>query len=556
MGVKEKHITTANELWDFAIPGSTNELQDTLFAELYKTQVRNHLAYQSIRWCLQTVDILNGYISIPLIASIENHFQTYGMAQILKNTGLLQVGQNGWSIRNETAETVLHETVQYWPTEELIKFLLQNETIWNLPTLQEKCAKVDMLISLKDESAFCVADSTVKRCEEDGEDRLAERVLRKCRDATQYAISPKLRFRHLCFAYRCLEKSNLLETLPVENRENECTKILFECKLLYENSPTDQTAELLILCNLMKNAMAQNKFHFSEGEPNIDISIKLAIKHNLSKLGALAYVKKAIYTKELYGHQRCFEVFREGIRKYPQDNYLLACYLANYAAYQAKTSLASAIQTASAALHAAHKSDDSELCCWIGADLFMYRLQNGENTNELLSEIKACRQTADQHGYRPDISRTYNLEGVFYQINRNNNLAVKCFRNSIQCFDGTVTDQQKFLFRCNLLSALPTDEEEFKSVFQQQMCWLESNKEWLLKKLQLRSKLSEESNFAALICILDVAQRQRMRNEFDRIKTWFPLETLQNIEYKQRIKLCNLLSGRFTLTTKRVSILF
>ena len=90
----------------------------------------------------------------------------------------------------------------------------------------------------------------------------------------------------------------------------------------------------------------------------------------------------------------------------------------------------------------------------------MYRLENGDKTTELLEEIKTCRRIADQHGFRADISRTYNLEGTFHVINGNFTLAVQCFRNSIQCYDGSITDQQKFLFRTNLLSVLPINEYE------------------------------------------------------------------------------------------------
>lgn len=554
--ILKEHITTANELRMLPMPGSIDDLKLALFSVLDRARNRSKSVLETLRWCLHAATFLYGCISFSLIGSLEDHFLTSGTTQMLNDTGLFCKIEGGWKLRSEIAYEVLQDTVQCWDKKEVIAFLLENISQWNLTDVQKKCAEVDMLITLGDDRFYLVAETAIETCEKNKEDRMAAQILRKCAAHTCNVISLDKRYQHLHFLYRCQEKENMLGITSMEEREHSGNQLLEDCYKLYKEHPDNKNAELLIQCNLLQNALRQNRFHFAEGEQYINTCFALANKHNLPKLGALAYVKKAICVKEQQTHDKSFEVFRQGIHAYPKDKYLRSCYLANFAAHQAKTDLNKAIRCASVALHAASESGDLELFCWIQSDIFMYRLENGDKTVRLLEEIETCRCVADQHGYRADISRTYNLEGTFHAINGNSALAAQCFRNSIQCYDGTITDQQKFLFRSNLLSVLTVSEYESDSVFEQQVQWLRVNKNWLFKKLLSRKNLSSECNFAALVCLLDIAQRKQKRSIFVDILEWFPLEVFQNLDYAHRIKLKDLVAPRFMLSNKYITILF
>ena len=554
--ILKKHITTSSELRMLPIPGSVDDLGLALFSALDRAKKRSELVLTALRWCLHAATLLYGYISFSLIGLLEDHFLTSGTTQILNATGLFCITEGGWKLRSEIAYEVLQDTVRYWDKKEVVAFLLKNTSRWNLNDVQKKCAEVDMLIALNDDRFYLAAETAIETCEKNKEERMAAQILKKCATHTYSAISPDRRYQHLYFLYRCQEKENMLGITSVEERESSGNRLLEDCHNLYKEYPDNKNAELLIRCNLLQNTLRQNRFHFAKGEDYINACFPLAAAHNLPKLGALAYVKKAICVKEQHTHDKSFEVFRQGIHAYPKDKYLRSCYLANYAAHQAKTDLSKAIRCASAALNAARKSEDLELSCWIQSDIFMYRLENGDKTTELLEEIETCRRIADQHGFRADISRTYNLEGTFHVINGNFTLAVQCFRNSIQCYDGSITDQQKFLFRTNLLSVLPINEYESDFAFEQQIQWLQQNKDWLFKKLLSRENLSSECNFAALVGLLDIAQRKKKQSIFTNIIKWFPLEVFQDLDYAHRMDLKKLLAKRFMLSNKHMTILF
>ena len=186
----------------------------------------------------------------------------------------------------------------------------------------------------------------------------------------------------------------------------------------------------------------------------------------------------------------------------------------------------------------------------------MYRIESGENTSALLEEIKKCRRCADRYGFRADISRTYNMEGVFYAVKGDLEYAAKCFQRSIQCYDESITDQQKFLFRSNLLAVLPFQHEESTSHLEQQLLWLQRNHALLAKKLLSKKELQAETNFAAVVIILKVTQLQKRSSDFQKIQAWFPLAPITNARYEKSVDLHEILSPRFFPTSRRALILF
>ena len=154
----------------------------------------------------------------------------------------------------------------------------------------------------------------------------------------------------------------------------------------------------------------------------------------------------------------------------------------------------------------------------------------------LLEEIKKCRRCADRYGFRADISRTYNMEGVFYAVKGDLEYAAKCFQRSIQCYDESITDQQKFLFRSNLLAVLPFQHEESTTHLEQQLLWLQRNHALLAKKLLSKKELQAETNFAAVVIILKVTQLQKRSSDFQKIQAWFPLAPITNARYEKSVE--------------------
>lgn len=553
--IKKRNITTSAELQSIAVPGSEEDILRVLLAVLQEAGERGVACFQAIRWCLQTADLLYGYVSHAMVAAIDAYCLTAGSTQVLTATGLLQKLNDGFLIRNEAAGMVLHNTVAYWDVGALLEFLLENRKQWGLPELTQECAEANMLFNLHDRRFLEAADAAVHICEQNREAHLVAGLLSKCRDYTRPAVTPEKRLRHLSYALRTLEKEHELELTDMEEREAAGNALLEQCTALYLACASPEAATLLIQCALLQNGLRRSRFHFAEGEEFINMCFSLVNMYGLDDLGSRAYVAKALCVKEQGSLDRCFDVFRQGIRRYPHDPYLRSCYLANYAADLGKRNLPGAVRVCVAALAAARQTGDSELFCWLQEDLIMYQLESGENDLGLLLDIQACRQNADMHGYRPDISRTYNLEGVYAAIGNHFEHAAHCFRNASQCY-AAVTDQQKFLFRCNMLSVLPIKNAESTEVFQQQMLWLSENRQWLFDKLNRRPDLSSETNFAALVSLLATALRQKNTEAFSLILTWFPLLPLTVLHYKEQISPKALLSPRFLLSPKNILILF
>lgn len=554
--VVNKHITTSSELWLLPAPGSPDALETNLLTITNRVHSIGKENLRAFRWCLQALVILYGQLSIELIAIIEDHFLVSGTARALEQTEFVYSTGDSWRLRSEREKTILEKMVNGWDKRELIGLLIRNRKSWALPEVIAAYVEANMFIDRATPLFIQTAEKAIRVCLNNGEDRLAARLLRTCADRTKNADSVEKRSQYVDFALKTLALDQKLGLTPVEEIEAEGEILLGQCTELYQSSKCKGTAELLIRCNLMKNHLLRHRFNYFDGESYIRDCFVLAKKYGLEKWGAQAYVAMALCVKERGSHTKCFDIFRQGIRAYPKNQYLRSCYLANYAAHQAKTNLSSAIRCVQAALVAAENYDDKELCCWLQEDLFMYRIENGENTPALLEEIKNCRRCADRYGFRSDISRTYNLEGVFYAVKGDLEYAAKCFRRSIQCYDESISDQQKFLFRSNLLAVLPFQHEESTSHLEQQLLWLQRNHALLAKKLLSRKELQAETNYAAVAIILKVTQLKKRSSDFQKIQAWFPLAPITNTRYEKSINLHELLSPRFFPTSRQALILF
>jgi len=552
----ERNVTTVTELYDIAVPGSSEVFQVCLFAALRDAQEAGTNNLQAFRWCLKAADLLHGSLSLTLVAAIEANFFAVGTERRLEASRLFQKSNDRFSIRNESAAEGLHAATMYWDTQKLVSFLLASQSLWGLSEVIQECTQADMLFACRDSRALDLANAAIKICNQHREHHLGAALLKKCRDFTQHSVTPEKKLQHLQYALRTLEKEHELALTEMEQQEAEGDALMKQCLTLFHTYPAKDTAELMIRCCLEQNRLRRSRFHFAQGGVFIDACFQPAKEFGLDELGVQAYVAKALCVKEQGSVEQCFQIFRDGISAYPHDPFLRSCYLANYAATLSKRDLLGAVRCCNVALTAAQQTGDIELCCWIREDAMVYRMISGEHGDDLLQDIQVCRETADMYSFRPDISRTYNMEGVFLTIRRSFQRGIQCFRNALLCFDPAVVDQQKFLFRCNLLMLLEPDSGESLELFQQQMAWLKQNSSWLLEKLQQRTVLSAESNFAAIVSLLASARRLKNREAFACILSLFPLAPLKRLRYNRRICLEELLAVKFLLARGKVLILF
>ena len=551
-----RNITTATELYSIPVPGSAEVFQFSLFAALQDAQALGIKNLQAVRWCLKAADLLHGCISRALAAAIEAHFFAVGTERSIDASRLFQKSDSHFSIRNESAKEILHAATMYWDAQELISFLLANQSLWGLSEVIQECMEADMLFACRDSRALDSADAAVRICKRHREHHLEASLLKKCRDFTRFSATSEKRRQHLQYALHTLEKEHELALTKMEQQEAEGDALMEQCLALFQECPSKNTATLLICCYLQQNRLRRSRFHFAQGEAFIDACFQPAKEFGLNGLGVQVYVAKALCVKEQGSVERCFQIFRDGISAYPRDPFLRSCYLANYAATLSKRDIPAAIRCCKAALTAAQQTGDTELCCWLKEDMMVYRLISREHNDDLLQDIQACRKVADMYCFRPDISRTYNIEGVFLAIHREFQRSIQCFRNALLCFDPAIVDQQKFLFRCNLLMLLEPASSESFELFQQLLLWLKQNSSWLLEKLQQRAVLSAESNFAALVSLLASARRLKNQDAFACILRLFPLAPLVNLRYNRRIHFEELLASKFLLAPGKVLILF
>lgn len=554
--IEKRGIKTASEIANLPIPGSEDVLITHLLSTIQESYGISKEAFFSFRWCLQAIVLLQGNLGSSLISAIENHFFASGTEFIFKSLDFCYVTDEGFRLKSERERAAIEKVTKGWEKKELISFLRLHSDQWALPEVLSAYVSSYMLIKFSNDDYYVAANHAIDLCLKNGEDRRAASLIQLCKERTSHGIDSKTQYQHLRYSIDYLSLDIKIGLSDQSKQRDEANRIVTIATKMHIAFNMDSTAAFLIDSYLLRVSVLRNEYCVNKSEEDLYESISLAKDYNLFERGAKAYVAKALFVKENRSLEESFDVFRFGLKSYPNNHFLRACYLANYAAYLAKADASRAVKCGLVALSSAQKAKDNELICWIAEDIILYRIQSGEKASTLLPEIEKCRRLADKQGFRADISRTYNMEGVLLVLNGDKINAANRFRNSIYCYDPMVTDQQKFLFRNNLIASLPFGSPEWEACLSKQLEWIKNNQIQLNQKLTYRCNIAAETNYAALVCTLSALQQRRAKNSFLELQSFFSIAQLKKCKYSESIDLRNMLSSRFFPSKKKAFILF